>query len=183
MPPVPLVAHSVRPETQIIHRNMLNAVLIVDEPALGEFSAVATHRWGEVSMDLGLGTSRPPKVHVGLDPSKRFLFMAPTTNEDPLGLEVKYSRGRTFINLSKAFVPLNRYVEAGRREYYHIGITPDKVRFDDGFESASLYVYLTPFKTEPRRSMSEETKAKLRATRLKKKQASQGGPETATTGQ
>jgi len=173
-PPVPLKAKSVKPQTEVIYRNMLGAQLKLEEPAQGYLSAIATRRWGELSMELGLGTSRPPRAHVGLDESKQFLYLAPTTKDDPHGLEVKYGkRGNASINLSKAFVPADRYVTPGRLEYYNVNITPGKVLFDDGFESVALYAYLVAVKEEPRRSMSDEAKAKLRATLARKKQAQQ----------
>lgn len=169
IPKVPLTARSVNPEAEIVKRNMLDAVLTLDEPAQGAFSAVASRRWGELSNALSLGTSRPARVHMGLDDDKLFLFLAPTSKEDARGLEVRYAKQRVHFNLIPAFAPLSRYVQPGRREYYRVGITPEPVQFDDGFKSLSLYVYLKPFKTEPRRTMSEESKAKLRATLAKKK--------------
>lgn len=178
IPQVPLVAQSINPEVQVVHRNMLDAMMIVDEPARASFSSVASRVWGELSMEIGLGTSRPPRAHAGMDATRKFFYLAPTTKEDPMGIEVKYKKGRAEINLVKAFAPLSRYVQPGRREYYDLGITPAKVRFDDGFESVSLYVYLSPTKTEPVRTMSEEAKAKAKATRARKKQ--QGGQATGT---
>ena len=75
--------------------------------------------------------------------------------------------------------PLQRYVQPDRREFYDVKMTQDKVVFDDGYESISLYVYLVPTKEEPRRRMSEESKAKARETRTrKKKQRLNGGEAT-----
>lgn len=180
VPEVPLVARTVNPQTEIIYRNMLGAMMTVEEPALATFTSVTARRWGELSMDLGLGTSRPPKAHVGLDETKRFLFMAPTTKDDPMGLDVRYMEGRASINLITVFAPLARFVQPDRREYYDVGISPGKVKFDDGFESVSLYVYLVPTKDEPRRTMSEEAKAKLRATLARKKAEKKNNPTPET---
>lgn len=178
IPHIPLVARSVDPTTEIIHKNMLGAALTLKEPAQGSLSAIAVRRWGELSTELGFGTPRPTKARTGLDPSNQFLFFAPTTSTDPRGTDIRYRRGRAQINLARAFHGLERRsVPPGRREVYDVGITPDKVKFEDGFESISLYIFLTPTKTEPTRTMSEESKAKLRATlqqKKRKKQKDQG---------
>lgn len=155
---------------EVVHRHMHGAVLTMEEPAQARFSSILTKRWGELAMEANLGTPRPKVAHVGLDDSKRFLYLAPSHKEDTLGLEVRYEKGSAAINLVKAFAPLQRYVAPGRRELYEVGITDGKVLFDDGFEAISLYVYLVPVKEEPRRTMSEESKAKLRATLARKKQ-------------
>lgn len=181
IPSVPLVARTVSPQIEIIYRNMMGAVMTADEPAQAALTAVATRRWGDLAMELGLGTRRPTKVHVGLDESKSFLYLAPTTKDDPAGIDVRYGGGRVQINLITVFAPLERYVQPGRREFYDVNITPAKVAFDDGFESISLYVYLKPTKEEPRRSMSEESKAKRRATLARKKQQRLNGDASTIT--
>ncbi|MFZ5814200.1 MAG: hypothetical protein ACOY93_02695 [Bacillota bacterium] len=170
VPPVPLTAYTVRPDLEILHRHMRDMEMLVDEPAQASLPVVAGRRLGEISQENGLGTPRPSKLRLGLDETKRFLYIAPTHKDDPLGTEVRYSKGRVSVNLLTVFAPLDRYVEAGRREVYDLGITPGAVTFQDGFKSVSLYAFLTPSRTEPRRQMSEEAKAKRRATIERKKQ-------------
>lgn len=173
IPPVPLKARAVDPKTEVVYRNMRGATLAVEEPAKGTLSAIATRRWGELSVELGFGTARPPVARVGLDDSKQFLYLTPTTKEDPKALEVRYEKSGMSINLMKAFGPSDRYVEPNRREIYSLEISRGKVVFDDGYESVCLYAYLVPEKEEPVGKMSEESKAKLRATLARKKQAKQ----------
>jgi hypothetical protein len=170
VPPVPLAARTVAPNTPVVHRHMLDSVMTVDEPALAGLSSVATSRFCSLSTESGLGAIRPPKARVGMDATNQFVYIAPTSKDDPNGIKVTYRKGRAEINLMPAFGPLSRYVQAGYREHYDVAVTPGKVQFDDGFEAVALYAYLVPTKTEPRRHMSEEAKAKRQATIARKKQ-------------
>lgn len=181
MPSVPLKARTVLPDTEVVHRNMMDATMTVDEPAIANLSAIATRRWGELSVDAALGNQRPPKARIGLDETKQFLFMSPTTKEDKKGIKVTYDKGRATINLITAFGPNSRYVQPDYREYYEVGVTPGPVTFDDGFVGVSLYAYLVPYDKVLRRRMSEESKAKRRQTILRKKQEAEFWKQQALT--
>ncbi len=172
IPPAPLKATLIKPnETTVIYKGMLASEISMIYPAMASFSALATRNVGDLSMNSGLGTHRPPKVRLGVDDTKQFLYVLPTGSEDTAGFEVSYDRQRIKINLIETFTKLDRAVPEGRTEYYYLVPTPGPVTLDDGFTAPGFSIYLKPHKSEPRRTMSPEAKAKRAATIARKKAA------------
>jgi hypothetical protein len=166
-----LVNHNPEPEYKYKAGFSMSLVL----PAIAQLSAMTVKRLGEVSMQNGLGTTRPAKLLLGLDESKQFLYLIPTVLEDPEGTIVHYAHGKTSVNLYTTFTALSRRVLQGTRECYTLAITPDKVQIGqiNGF---ALVTRLDQYTTLPVHNLTDAQKAKR-----KKPSAQLKGQSASTT--
>lgn len=130
VPQIPLEAEMVDPnEVETVYDHMLGSAICFVKPARGTFSSLCDDRMGKCAMKNQLGTDRATAVVTGFDKSKHYFYAVPVAPGTKGSVEItRDASGVARINLLETFTKVGRKVPKGRREYYMMEFTPDKVK-------------------------------------------------------
>lgn len=179
---VPLNAKPIIPESSTYrYRNMRESIMGSVAPAKCTFSALADRQNGDASMANKTGTERPPYILPGFDDNHEFLYLIPVTTPIPGAVPVSYSSGRASFSLYAAFQHASRLTPEGRREIYPLLPSPGEITIGDT-TGWGLVCALANVTSEPITTLSDEEKARRKATRERNKQKRNAGGGNAATG-
>jgi hypothetical protein len=136
--------------------NQLDSVMVLNHPAMGNFSALATNRMANVAIANGLGNERPTTCLISFSEDNQYMFIMPCMPGHDMQVEIKYDGAlAALINLWKPFAPMGKSARKGMREYYPVEMTEEPVEIEDqkGF---ALYVHLVAIKEEPVKSRKKQ---------------------------
>ncbi len=150
-------------EVEVQPRNWLRSGGWVESPAQMLMTALATRRFGRLSLEAGLGTERPTKALVFPDESNRFLCFIPVADH-PQALDVHDNQGRFAINLIKVLTLLKRVVPKGRKEFYSLSYSTSRIQVGD-LEGMALVMPLKKEKGGVVKTKEQKAKAKARKSR------------------
>jgi hypothetical protein len=168
-------------------RGMLGPCMKAVEPAQISLSNVTTSYIAESAHKNHLGTDTPSKMAVGIDDSKRYLYMVPVHQDTPGATEFTYRDGQVHGNLYETFFTNDRLVKPGVREYYDVKLTPGVVTIEGNgivVKGWGIYVDLHDVTRESVNRLSDEERAsraaKAAQTRAAKKANKQKQKESQT---
>jgi len=165
-------------QVEVRYRNWYESGTWWEAPAQMLMTALATRRFGQLSMKAGLGTERPTRALVFPDETNRFLCFMPVADH-PQALDVHYSDGRASMNLIKVLTLLNRTVPKGRKEFYSLNFSPSAVKVGD-IQGTALVMALKKEKGKTVKTKQQRARAKARKS-LRKAQSPGGDASTPPT--